>query len=105
MEAGVRSAVSRGEQAWRNHYSWTEHELREYSENINAAFQSERQRTRVYYLTFLYFKQYGPPPNVNIMYYCTHTMSDKLTIKYVESVMLLIFADPCEWAYGICGVP
>jgi kinesin family protein 11 len=46
VEAGVRSAVSHGEQAWRNHYSWTEHELRKYSENINAAFQSHRQRTQ-----------------------------------------------------------
>jgi hypothetical protein len=29
-------------------------------------------------------------------------MTDQLTIKYVEGVILLMFAD---WAYGISGVP
>jgi len=46
VEAEVRLAVSLGEQAWRNHYSWTEHELRKYSEHVNAAFQSQCQRTQ-----------------------------------------------------------
>jgi hypothetical protein len=32
-------------------------------------------------------------------------MSDQLEIKYVEGVILLMFAGSCEWAYGICGVP
>jgi hypothetical protein len=67
VEARVRSAVSGEEEAWRKHYSWTEHEMRIYSENVNAAFQNDQ--TQVYYLPFLYYKQYVfSPPDVNILY-------------------------------------
>ncbi|XP_023709668.1 kinesin-like protein Klp61F isoform X3 [Cryptotermes secundus] len=46
IEDSVCSAVSNGEQAWRNHYSWTEQELRKYSENINGRFQNELRQTQ-----------------------------------------------------------
>ncbi|XP_021939166.1 kinesin-like protein Klp61F isoform X2 [Zootermopsis nevadensis] len=46
VETSVRLAVSNGEQAWRNHYSWTEQELRKYSENLNGEFQNELKQTQ-----------------------------------------------------------
>jgi hypothetical protein len=55
IEASVRLAISNGEQAWRDHYSWTEQELRKYSENLNGEFQNELKQTQVCYLPLLCF--------------------------------------------------
>ncbi|PSN39061.1 hypothetical protein C0J52_10095 [Blattella germanica] len=46
LEAGIRLSVSNGERAWRNHYSWTEQELRKYSENLNGELQRELKQTQ-----------------------------------------------------------
>ncbi|XP_069671575.1 kinesin-like protein Klp61F isoform X2 [Periplaneta americana] len=46
IETDVRLAVSNGEKAWRNHYSWTEQELRKYSESVNRELQRKLKQTQ-----------------------------------------------------------